>query len=83
MAMAIPCITSKLANKALGAQSNIELLACENNEDYCNAVDQLLNDTDFAFQMAANGRAMVTENFCWQTSVSGYIQKINSLNNLK
>ena len=42
MAMKIPCVTSSLANNALGAIPNQEIIVCETPQDYVDSIIELL-----------------------------------------
>ena len=75
MAMKIPCITSPLANQALKAKENIEILVAETPEDYARHILSLLNDKNLAEKIAQNGYDFVIKNFSWEKEV----EKIDAL----
>jgi sugar transferase (PEP-CTERM/EpsH1 system associated) len=75
MAMKMPCISSRLANSALGATENIEILIGENEVDYANHILFLLNKPDEAKKIAENAQRFVKENYNWETLTN----KINIL----
>jgi len=66
MAMQIPCITSPLANQALQAKENVEILVAETPEEYAKHILSLLNDPEFAARIARNGYEFVLNNFSWE-----------------
>ncbi len=68
MSMKIPCITSPLANNALGATHQHQLLVAKQPEEYAEAVLYLLDNPDQAKQMAEQAHRFVTENYTWQSS---------------
>jgi len=70
MAMEMPCITSDLANQALGARQNEEILIGSNAGDYAAHVIKLLSDQNYAELMAQNGHAFVKKVFSWENSVA-------------
>jgi glycosyltransferase involved in cell wall biosynthesis len=65
MSMEIPCITSQLANNALKAKKNEEILIGETPSEYVNAVFELLDNTDFKNQIVKNGKKFVSKNYNW------------------
>ena len=66
MAMQIPCITSPLANQALQAKENIEILIAETPEEYLKHILMLLNDPELARKIALKGYEFVLNNFSWE-----------------
>ena len=68
MAMELPCITSMLANQALGAKENEEILVGTTAEEYANHIKRLLQDKPKADSIAENGHAFVKRNFSWEGS---------------
>ncbi len=70
MAMNMPCITSELANKSLGAIPRKEILIGSSPDDYASHVIRLLEDVNFAAEIASNGNSMVRSRFNWTSTVS-------------
>ncbi len=69
MAMEMPCITSDLANQALGAEQNVEILIGSNAGEYAEHIIKLLNDQKYADTLAQNGHSFVKKVFSWENSV--------------
>lgn len=69
MAMEIPCITSILANQALCAEENKEILIGSNAREYADHIIQLLQDEKYALSLARNGHVFVKKVFSWENSV--------------
>lgn len=67
MAMKIPCITSKLANNALGAKDNVEILTAETAEGFANQIISLIEDEEKAAKIASNAICFVKNNYNWNT----------------
>lgn len=65
MAMQLPCITSALANKALGAKPGLEILIGNNPEDYAQQIVSLLNDPETLNSLAFKGYEFVYKNYDW------------------
>jgi len=68
MAMGIPCITSALANNAVGASPNEEVLIGENPEQYAAHILELLNDPALRQRIATNGNRFVRTQFDWDVA---------------
>jgi polysaccharide biosynthesis protein PslH len=66
MAMQIPCITSPLANQALQARENEEILVATTPEEYAAHIIRLLEDPARAQQIAMNGYHFVLRNYSWE-----------------
>jgi glycosyltransferase involved in cell wall biosynthesis len=66
MAMQIPCITSPLANQALQAKENEEILIADTAEDYARHILFLLDNPVKAEQIAKAGYDYILRNFSWE-----------------
>ena len=75
MAMQLPCITSPLANNALNAQENIQILIGDSPEKYAQHIRLLLGDKEKANSIAQNGFKLVRSKFNWKSST----EKLNSI----
>ena len=65
MAMGLPCITSPLANSALGAAEGTEILVGHTPEEYAAHITRLLDDEAFAATIATAGRQFVLRTYDW------------------
>lgn len=70
MAMQLPCITSTLANNALGAKPNEQILVADSPEQYARHIIDLLQNETKAKQIAMNGYQFVVNGFNWQSTTS-------------
>ncbi len=70
MAMRIPCITSDLANNALGAEVNKEILIANSPEEYAKYILDLLADEEKMRLLAVNGYKFTLNKFNWKNTVS-------------
>lgn len=68
MAMQLPCITSKLANNALNAEVDEEILIGNTPQEYADLILRLLENTDLSNRIAHNGYKYVTSTFNWEKS---------------
>ncbi len=70
MSMELPCITSELANNALGAKPNQEILIGQSPEDYASHVIDLLNSNKLCDLLKVNGKEFVTKTYNWNSITS-------------
>ncbi|MCX6180536.1 MAG: glycosyltransferase [Bacteroidetes bacterium] len=68
MAMKIPCVTSTLANNALGAENKDSILVARTKEDYVRAIELLLQNPEVYQSIAESGHRFVNKNFNWEAS---------------
>lgn len=66
MAMRMPCVSSVLANNALGAADGQEILLGSDPQDYATHILRLLDEPSFADYIAGNGHDFVRANFSWE-----------------
>lgn len=65
MAMGLPCITTTLANNALKAIPNEQILIADQEIDFVIQIQRLINDSVYYQQIAEAGKAFVKENYQW------------------
>ena len=65
MAMGIPCITTTLANKALKADPNEEILIANSANEFASQIKRLHNDIELYDKLSKKGQEYVTSNFSW------------------
>ncbi|MGB0886949.1 MAG: glycosyltransferase [Vicingaceae bacterium] len=70
MAMKLPCITSELANNALGATHQQNILIGKTNEDYKNHIIRLIDDENYQKELAEKGHQFVKENYTWEANTT-------------
>lgn len=70
MAMKLPCITSPLANNALGAREGNEILIGKNAGTYAQHILSLLSDSDFRIQLGNKGYKFVLQHFNWESTTA-------------
>ena len=68
MSLELPCITTKLANMALGAENKKELIVAENEKEFVENIEELLNNQTLRQQIGTNARSFVKSNFNWEKS---------------
>ena len=70
MAMRMPCITSALANNAVGAEAGDSILIGNTPKDYADHILRLLADTDERDRLAESGYRFVLERFDWDRAAT-------------
>ncbi|MBN2730694.1 MAG: glycosyltransferase [Bacteroidales bacterium] len=70
MAMELPCVTSSLANNALGAEPDKEILIADSPEEYSGKIMLLLEDETLRTEMASLGRKLIQLNYSWEKQIS-------------
>lgn len=76
MAMKRPCITSPLANNAVGAIADESILLASTPEDYAKQIITLLSDPVKARDIAEKGYRFVRENYNWDSIIASLTQNI-------
>lgn len=67
MSMSLPCITSPLANHALGAPENTTILVGYTAREIADHVIDLIEHPEKSERLARNGHQFVLDNFSWET----------------
>lgn len=68
MAMGMPCITSELANNAVGGADGESILIGQEPQDYATHILRLLGDEGERKRIAANGLAFVRDRYDWESA---------------
>ena len=71
MAMALPCVTTPLANNALGGCDGQELRVADSAAVLAEAISQLLSDSAAAAALASRGQCFVHAHFNWAGATAG------------
>mgnify|MGYP000500928816 CR=1 FL=1 len=82
MAMGIPCVTTSSVNNAIGAEDGKEVLIADNDQEFCRAIERLLQDAVLYEEIKNNALTFVQENYSWKTSVNE-LNKLFELNENK
>jgi len=75
MAMKLPCVTSQLANNALGAKHQNSILIGNEPEEYYEHIISLLENKNLYNNIATSGYDIVKKNYTWE----GTTKKLNEL----
>ncbi len=70
MAMQIPSITSQLANNALGAEQEKEILIGSSPDEYASLIIDLLKNPIKAEKLAKNGYKYIINNYNWESATA-------------
>jgi len=65
MAAGIPCVTTDIANQALGADED-EVRLARTPREFASAIDDLLSDPEAARELGRRGRELVLRSFQWR-----------------
>lgn len=76
MALGIPCITTSMANNALGATPEKEILIADSAEEFAFQVKRLRENTELYQQILKNGRSFILENYEWSKVTDKLVQLI-------
>lgn len=79
MAMRLPCITTPLANNALGAEPEREVLIAETEAEFASAILLLLNDVDRAKELAENAHRFISERFGWEAQTGPLLRVLEEV----
>jgi polysaccharide biosynthesis protein PslH len=83
MACAIPCITTTMANNALGAENGKQILIADSPKDMIDSIRKLLHDEEYRNTIASNGKEFVLQQFNWHSSVQQLIQLMRNQHDSK
>ena len=76
MAMQMPCVTSKLANNALNAMPNKEILIGNSKEEYAELIIELIRNSEKREELGKNGQTYVRTNFNWESSTQKLLKQM-------
>jgi len=69
MAMGIPCITSSSVNNAIGAKIGKDILVADNEKEFAQSINSLLNDNELYMGIRRNALTFVQNKYSWEQSV--------------
>lgn len=72
MAMGLPCITTPLANAAIGAAPALEIMVSDDAEGLAQCAVVLLQDQALADEIAGAGHRMVMSRFRWASHIQSF-----------
>lgn len=76
MAIGLPCITSTLANNALLAKPEKEILIANDPKTFAKQIERLLNDPVLFKKISEAGQLFVKENYQWSSANAVLVGKI-------
>lgn len=76
MAQGIPCITTSLANNALGAENKKEILLANSETEFIELISSVLLNKNKYTEIQANARKYVYQNFSWSAINKELLEKI-------
>ena len=78
MALGIPCITTSMANNALHAKPEKEILIADSAEDFVEQINRLLQNSEFREEIIKNGRQFILQNYNWDHVTEPLIELIQN-----
>lgn len=79
MSMGLPCVTTHLANNALGAEPGREILLGDSASDHAKAIVGLLESKPLAKELAERGRHFVLLHYSWEGASEILVQLMRSV----
>jgi sugar transferase (PEP-CTERM/EpsH1 system associated) len=76
MSMRVPCVTSRLANNAIGGMPGEDLIVCSDPHQYADAIVELLINSAKAARVAEAGRRFVTDKYSWECATQPLIELV-------
>ncbi|MFM2387060.1 MAG: hypothetical protein RL660_1817 [Bacteroidota bacterium] len=74
MSMGIPCVTTSLVAKGLGAQNGVHLLTAETEAQFLDAILKLQNDGELCSKLTDNASQLVHRNFSWEANTESLVK---------
>ncbi len=76
MAMGVPCVTTSLANNAIDAKHEDQIMVAENPSEFIEAIQQLNEHPDLYQKIVQNARKYVLEKYTWDKATAPLIELI-------
>ena len=76
MALGIPCITTSLANNALGAQPEKDILIADSSVAFAKQIERLKANQELKTTIINNGQSFILENYKWDAVIKPLVQLI-------
>ncbi|PWH86232.1 glycosyltransferase [Brumimicrobium oceani] len=74
MALGVPCITTSMANNALGATPNQEILIADSAEEFAAQIQRLNESPELKQEIIENGRSFIVKNYEWSKVTDKLVQ---------
>lgn len=78
MSMGVPCITTDLANNALKATHQKEIIIANTPQEICSSVMELLANHEKYTFISVNARKFIEQNYSWQKQTAKLSQLFNA-----
>ncbi|WP_130095052.1 glycosyltransferase [Brumimicrobium glaciale] len=76
MALGVPCITTSMANNALGATPEKEILIADSAEEFAFQIKRLTENPQLKQEIIENGRSFIVKNYEWSKVTDKLVQLI-------
>ncbi|TNE53178.1 MAG: glycosyltransferase [Bacteroidetes bacterium] len=77
MALGLPCVTSSLANNAILAESEEEILLADDSEETVKQIERLLQNEELSAKIAKKGNHFVRKRYNWKEINRGLAKMMN------
>lgn len=67
MAMGVPCVTTELVNRAIGAEPGVEIFVASTPQEFADQIVMLLEDPAVRERVAVAARDFVQRNYSWSS----------------
>lgn len=74
MAMGLPCITTPLANNAIQAEHQTNILVAETKEAFLQQIQELLSNENLRNTIGTNARNFIKENYSWKKATDKLVE---------
>ena len=68
MSLGIPCISTSMANNAIGARPDHEIVIADTPEEFARAIQDLLDHPEKRSELAARAREFVKNRYAWEAN---------------
>lgn len=73
MALGVPCVTTSLANNAIGAAHNESIIVCDTNEQMIQHLKELMQNPEWREEIGSAGKQFVRERYSWEKATQHLI----------
>lgn len=78
MALGIPCITTHLANNALGATPGKEISIANDEKEFIQAIKELIDNPELRNQLGKNAQHFIQQKYQWDNLTKQLVDLINN-----
>lgn len=76
MSIGVPCVTTSMANNALQAEPDKEILIANSAEEFAYQIDRLITEDKLRTEIAENGKRFIRQRYQWEQVTKELIELI-------